>query len=60
MEASPSCNVTSENDGEQLAIKIERKIMHLLFVPFFASALYIGGGSVGLLLLIVIVVLLLR
>jgi len=34
--------------------------MHLLFTPFFASALYIGGGSVGLLLVIVIVVLLLR
>ena len=34
--------------------------MHLLFLPVFASALYIGGGSVGLLLVIVIVVLLLR
>jgi len=34
--------------------------MHLLFSPVFASALYIGGGSVGLLLLIVIVVLLVR
>jgi hypothetical protein len=34
--------------------------MHLLFSPVFASALYIGGGSVGLLLIIVIVVLLLR
>jgi hypothetical protein len=35
--------------------------MHLLFSPpFLASALYIGGGSVGLLLVIVIVVLLLR
>jgi hypothetical protein len=34
--------------------------MHLLFSPIFASALYIGGGSVGLLLVIVVVVLLLR
>ena len=34
--------------------------MHILFPPVFASALYIGGGSVGLLLIIVIVVLLLR
>jgi len=34
--------------------------MPLLFSPVFASALYIGGGSVGLLLVIVIVVLLLR
>lgn len=34
--------------------------MQLLFSPVFASALYIGGGSVGLLLIIVVVVLLLR
>jgi hypothetical protein len=34
--------------------------MSLLFSPVLASALYIGGGSVGLLLLIVIVVLLVR
>ena len=34
--------------------------MHLLFSPLMASALYIGGGLVGLLLVIVIVVLLLR
>lgn len=34
--------------------------MHILFSPVLASALYIGGGSVGLLLVIVIVVLLLR
>ena len=34
--------------------------MHLLFMPVIASALYIGGGSVGLILLIVVVVLLLR
>jgi hypothetical protein len=34
--------------------------MHLLLLPVFASALYIGGGSLGLVLLIVIVVLLLR
>jgi hypothetical protein len=34
--------------------------MHLLFLPVLGSALYIGGGSVGLLLLIVIVVLILR
>jgi len=34
--------------------------MHLLFSPVFASALYIGGGSVGLLLVVVVVVLLIR
>lgn len=34
--------------------------MHLLTTPMFASAIWIGGGSVGLLLVIVIVVLLLR
>jgi hypothetical protein len=34
--------------------------MHLLFTPFLASAIWIGGGSVGLLLVIIIVVLLLR
>ena len=34
--------------------------MHLLLFPVLASALYIGGGSVGLLLVIVVVVLLLR
>jgi len=34
--------------------------MHFLFFPLIASALYIGGGSVGLLLVIVVVVLLLR
>jgi hypothetical protein len=33
--------------------------MSLLFTPFLASAVYIGGG-VGLLLVIVVVVLLLR
>jgi hypothetical protein len=34
--------------------------MLLLSTPFLASALYIGGGSVGLILLIVVVVLLVR
>jgi hypothetical protein len=34
--------------------------MLLISSPIFASALYIGGGSVGLILLIVVVVLLLR
>jgi hypothetical protein len=34
--------------------------MLLLFTPVLASALYIGGGSVGLLLVIIIVVLLVR
>jgi hypothetical protein len=38
----------------------ERQTMHLLFTPVLASALYIGGGSLGLLLIIIIVVLLLR
>jgi hypothetical protein len=34
--------------------------MHLLFSPVLASAIWIGGGSVGLILVIVILVLLLR
>ena len=34
--------------------------MHFLFSPMLASAIWIGGGSVGLLLAIIIVVLLLR
>jgi hypothetical protein len=34
--------------------------MQLLFTPALGSALYIGGGSVGVILLIVVVVLLLR
>jgi len=43
-----------------LPSKNERHAMHFLFTPVLASALYIGGGSVGLLLVIVVVVLLLR
>jgi hypothetical protein len=34
--------------------------MHLLFLPVLGSAIWIGGGSVGLVLLIVIIVLVLR
>jgi hypothetical protein len=34
--------------------------MHLLLLPILGSALYIGGGSVGLLVIIIVVVLLLR
>jgi hypothetical protein len=34
--------------------------MHLLFTPILASAIWIGGGSVGFILVIVVVVLLLR
>ena len=34
--------------------------MSLLFTPFLASALYIGGGTLGLILLIVVVVLVVR
>jgi len=49
-----------KGDGESIATKNERNIMHLLFTPVLASALYIGGGSVGLLLVIIVVVLLLR
>jgi hypothetical protein len=46
--------------ANELPSQNERLNMHLLFSPVFASALYIGGGSVGLLLVIVVVVLLLR
>ena len=34
--------------------------MLLLFTPVLGSALYIGGGTLGLILVIVVVVLLLR
>jgi len=34
--------------------------MHSLLIPVLASAIWIGGGSVGVLLVIVVVVLLLR
>ena len=34
--------------------------MYFLLTPVLASAIWIGGGSVGLLLVVVIVVLLLR
>jgi len=45
----------------KLPSKGERHIMHpLLFSPVLGSAIWIGGGSVGLLLVIIIVVLLLR
>jgi len=49
-----------ETKGNPIARQKERNLMNLLFSPVFASALYIGGGSVGILLVIVIVVLLLR
>ena len=34
--------------------------MHLMLLPVFASAIWIGGGSVSLLLVVIIVVLFLR
>jgi hypothetical protein len=34
--------------------------MHLLLSPVLASAIYIGGGTLGLVLLIVVIVLVLR
>jgi hypothetical protein len=43
-----------------LPSETKEKTMLLSFSPILASALYIGGGSVGLLLVIVVVVLLLR
>jgi hypothetical protein len=52
--------VLRKADGENLPIKNERNTMDLTLTPVLASAIWIGGGSVGLLLLIVVVVLLLR
>jgi hypothetical protein len=46
--------------ANELPPKNERQTMHLLFSPVLASALYIGGGSLGLVLLIVVIVLVLR
>jgi len=37
-----------------------KKTMLLLFSPVLASAIWIGGGSVGFLLVIIVLVLLLR
>ncbi len=48
-----------EIDGEHLVIKNQSSLMHLLFTPVLASAIYIGGG-LGLVLLIVVIVLILR
>ena len=54
----------SKTDGEYIAIENERHIMDFLLspalTPILASALYIGGGGLGLVLLIVVAVLLLR
>ena len=55
-----------ESDGEQFAVKMERKIMHLLFSPALAHSpvlanMYVyGGGGLGLVVLIVVIVLILR
>ena len=46
-----SCNIGCKN---------ERHIMHLLLSPVLGSAIWIGGGSVGLLLVIIVVVLFVR
>ena len=46
-------------DGEHIFINNKKDDMNLLLTPFFASAIYIGGGF-GLVLIIVVVVLLLR
>ena len=45
--------------AKYIAIKNERKTMHLLFTPVLASGLYIGGG-LGLVLLIVVLILIFR
>jgi hypothetical protein len=58
--ARPTLRALGKRDGEQIAIKNEKHAMHLLFTPVLASAIWIGGGSVGLILVIVVVVLLLR
>jgi len=43
-----------------LPSKTKDKLMNMLLSPVLASAIFIGGGSVGLIILIVVVVLLLR
>jgi hypothetical protein len=58
--------VAGDNDGEQFAVPMERKIMHLLFSPGLASSpvlanmIYYGGGGLGLVVLIIVIVLILR
>jgi hypothetical protein len=55
---------TSKSDGDYAVTNNETHIMDLLLspahAPILASALYIGGGGVGLVLLIVILVLVFR
>jgi cellobiose-specific phosphotransferase system component IIC len=48
-----------KTDGEYVATRNERNIMHLLLSPVLASMIWIGGGGLGLVLVIVVVVLLL-
>jgi cellobiose-specific phosphotransferase system component IIC len=38
----------------------KKPTMHLLLLPVLGSAIWIGGGGVGLVLLVVIIVLLVR
>jgi len=59
-EDRPVAYLAVESGGKYLAIKNERKTMHLLFSPVLASALYIGGGGLGLVLLIIILILIFR
>jgi hypothetical protein len=47
-------------EGEPIAITNSSFAMHLILLPVLASAILIGGGSVGLILVIIIVVLVLR
>jgi hypothetical protein len=49
-----------QTDGEYIATRNERNIMHLLLLPVLANMIWVGGGGAGLLLIIVVVVLLLR
>ena len=58
----PAHRVTSLQKmmAKYIAIKNERKTMHLLFTPVLGSAIWIGGGGLGLVLLIVILVLIFR
>src|SRR5690242_6887158 len=58
--ARPELKSTRKRNDGQIATKNERHAMHLLFTPVLGSAIWIGGGSVGLILVVVVVVLLLR
>jgi hypothetical protein len=58
---TPYAREHSENKMEITSpSKKERHFMHLLFTPVLASAIWIGGGTLGIIIVVILLVLLLR